>query len=756
MLSVKPDLVRESMKSTEILYPVPLTVSEGLGKPEPLKPEVLLAHQRYQIKRVLGQSTFCTTYEAVDLRKRDLCIIRELSPFLSTREPSNYLSYDSIDVVLVERLKNLYAREFQQLKKISSVSLPVIREVFQENCTVYVVREYLEDVLSVRECLAQGVRLDVGSLQNFLSQLCHLLEQLSKHSIHHENIKPSNILLSPKKKGAYLIDFGQTQSWFADLTQQYEVFYDLEYSAPELRTRNKLRGVVADIYGLSATFYTLFHQASHQFGDCSSYLEHFLDVLNTGREFSYQDRPKTFTHFQKLLFMPQNRQNSSAFEVLDKKLLELRELRFQKRECPVCHEIIEKAFPLRLLQCPVCREGKIGLRPLSHKLCAVCKTGVLCTKHNDTPLRFCPTCKTGHLQRHRRLFKSKLTTYLCKDCHTEFLEGEEGVTEALTGRTATWNEWRKISGRACEIKECDTCNAQYDVQSDGRWFLYFAPEKAFLGLSYSPWEWEKIAAGLDVYAGNARCDICNADFFVDKKRHTLTLLGHEADPYGFGHKHAFQLLDLEAVRWLGRGKQSFHVGYACPSCSTEFDQNEIYLKLIFTESVILAPYVGESYTLENWHRLAHNLPLVGFESSLEDQLEHEIYEAYTQGRALDYLNNKVLWKGQAAYCGCTDQEASAYHACQIWVTRKEVIYGSALHKTRLTMESILDVELDGNNLRLVLSGGKPDIVFVKIEPIKFSLKLLSGKHTIHLDVRHLYHLLKHLIQPSSCCLSGSS
>ena len=406
-----------------------------LKRPHPL-PSGTLLFTRYRLTECLGQSPFGITYKADDLERKDFCIIKELAPILTKRKYDGALEFPEMTPDLSYRLKQHFLQEAKQLQSLNIQGIVPIRSFFEENNTAYYVRDHLTNTVSLEYFIENEVDPDEKQLQQWLEPLSNLLLKLHTEKIFHFNIKPSNILccFNPDSKDKmFLIDFGVSQSWFANLTDTGHLLYNPAYAPPELINSTPFLGPTTDIYGLCASFYALIknhydlrgkyldNELDNPLDNVQAkkveYSSSFVEALQSGLAEEYHQRPDHIRSFIEIFNSQFDLENEEKkLEYLDQKLLKLHRFKFQKRECPSCHGVLEKIRPLKPNICPVCHEGKIQLRKLNFRLCSNCKIGVLHLINNIAPLRYCPLCQTGHLCPKRGSFSFKKKSYACNQC----------------------------------------------------------------------------------------------------------------------------------------------------------------------------------------------------------------------------------------------------------------------------------------------------------------------------------------------------
>ncbi len=712
--------------------------------PKPLPVGTVLG-DRFEIESVLGQGGFGIAYGARDLVRKDTAAIKELAPIGSVRQ--GLILNLAGDGSQAHRVRQSFLEEARHLSRLTCPGILPIRAVFTENGTAYYATEFLEEAISLEKvCMREG-RMEPDGAMDILFQLLETLEAVHAKGIIHRDIKPNNILLSPGGQ-AYLIDFGSAREWQADVAITHTVLYTPGYAPIEQLSERGRRGPATDIYALCATMYRLLTGTTplpspdrvdgREMPPLSS-LRADLEpsvaaALERGLHIRYHDRPQSITHLRELLSKGEEEAEApGSLASYDAQLVRLKTFNFERRQCPACRGILDQPKPLRRWGCPVCRDGTIRMRHIESRLCPSCQAGTLHRIDNTKPLAFCPACKNGHLAQRKKGLLHRQVHLDCLQCKSVFLldEGQvvvESSPNLDTGTTHSPETWRSESGRADVVWNCDGCDAQYDVLEDGRWEQINPPAKRYRQL-YSD-EWARVAAGLAPGTGNAACDLCNADYFVDGER--LTLLSVETDDFGFADEHLGRLLTLEDVRWLGINKESPSPGFVCGECGTELDHDGDYLRLVRTKHRRLLRHVGEPRKLIDWHRVALGLPEVHEEEDFRTDVLSAIVGAYELGEIGFETDLQVIWKGPAVREGAKGTLSA---------TKEEIVFGTLLKKFRAPTDALISAIGKGDTLDLRFSGELAPTSF-QITPVELTVQFSKSAHTVTLDASNLARRLQ--------------
>lgn len=708
--------------------------------PEPLGNGTLV-HERFEITGLLGRGGFGITYLCRDLERGDACALKELAPEGSRRELEGRLTFDALGAAQAQRLRQQFASEGELLARLRIRGVIPGRGSFRDLGTVYVATDFLTDSLSLDKVLARDGRLDPSATLDIVMQLLETLEDLHARGILHRDLKPSNVLLTPRGD-AVLIDFGSARAWHADLSLSsqpaHTVIVTPGYAPLEQMSERARRGPGTDLYGLCAMAYAMLTGSppppapERAAGVPLTPIREIrpdveapvASALEAGLSLRLEDRPATIEAFRDLLAIKDEPSGGSKLESIERRLIALQSLNVGRRECPVCHGVLEEPKPLKAWQCPVCREGRIRERKLSGNACPNCRTGVLHRRANADPPCICPACGVGLLKSAGGLLGLGRRSWRCSACQVEFeaRDGGWGRQDRPDEPARTWDEWRLAARRSDTVYLCDACPAQYDELPDGR-RRQVVPEPTRYRV-LDPLEWSLVAEGLEPGDGNAECDACQADFFLDGDQ--VTILRANLDPYAIATEEKGRPHGVDAWRWIGVGKPSGSPGLVCASCHTEFDQDEGALRLVATRNRTLAARLEEAASLETWHRWAQDLPEAGHDDELIAELADAVREAYVAGElAFDTDRAQILWQSPA--------RRGETKGSLTW-QEDELVFSYLLRKQRWPISSIEEVATDGTRLLLTLAE---DDVELAPEPVVLELEIGRQRYPVRLGVEEL-------------------
>lgn len=691
---------------------------------------------RFRIISVLGHGGFGIAYVADDLARQDKVVVKELAPEGSKRRADGFLDLQS-GGLSPQLLRNRFADEANRVTKLRVKGVLPVRATVAENGTVYYATEYVAEAETLEQILVREGRFGIDHAVNVLVALLHILDGIHRQGVLHRDIKPSNVLQTPDGT-VYLIDFGAAREFLADAHSTQTVMYTPGFAPPEQLSERARRGPATDLYALAATIYTLLagkppaDAAERMAGEKLVPIEEFridlgpeiASTIDRALALAYAERPVSAAEMLDHIDSVSEENSVSDLEALDALLHRSQTFTFQRRACPACQGVLSDPKPLRRLQCPVCQRGSIRRRAILGNVCPNCRNGSLREVSNVPLLNLCPECGMEPLTQRRKGLLKGIAGANCPRCNLVLNQENDQWTETKSCESRTAMEWLEHLRRSEHAMVCRECGGQYDVLSDGRW-QQIEPKPSTYSVLY-PDEWARVAVGLDPGVGNAECDNCAADYFLEDDK--LTLLDAQEDPFGFAQSYLGRISKIEAVRWLAVGKESPGPGLVCESCHTEFDRDGNYLRLVRSPNRQMARLSGAPKTMEDWHRIAAELPTVDQEAGVEEAVTQALRKAYRHGQYGFDAAGKIAWRSDAVLNETTRGT--------LIISDLEVSFGGRFRKSKIPIDAIAQVSGKGSDLYLQLTGEREADHYV-IEPVELTAQLKSGAKSISLDASDL-------------------
>ena len=158
------------------------------------------------------------------------------------------------------------ARFLNEAKSAARLNHENIAQVYlygNVNGVPYIAFEYVEGV-NLRDYVRDRGALELDEAVDYVLQTAAALSHAAAHGVTHRDVKPSNIIVTPKKR-VKLIDMGLARllkpKFDEDLTESGVTLGTFDYISPEQARDPRLADVRSDVYSLGCTFYYMLASA---------------------------------------------------------------------------------------------------------------------------------------------------------------------------------------------------------------------------------------------------------------------------------------------------------------------------------------------------------------------------------------------------------------------------------------------------------------------------------------------------------------
>jgi eukaryotic-like serine/threonine-protein kinase len=198
---------------------------------------------KYQIVRQLGAGGMGTVYLAVDTQLKRTIALKVLPKERTENE------------TLVRRFES----EAQAAAQLKHENIVTVYDAGRIDGHLYIALEFVEGT-DIHELVARRGPLPLKRSLNFIKQIAHALDHLSKRGFVHRDIKPSNILVT-REGTAKLTDMGLAravdESLNSSITREGTTVGTVDYMAPEQARNSQAADIRSDIYSLGCTWYQM-------------------------------------------------------------------------------------------------------------------------------------------------------------------------------------------------------------------------------------------------------------------------------------------------------------------------------------------------------------------------------------------------------------------------------------------------------------------------------------------------------------------
>ncbi len=213
---------------------------------------------RYLVGKVLGAGGFGITYIGYDLKLDSKVAIKEYYPSGAANRSSSLTVFPTTEVKgnPFEIGKDRFLKEAKTLSEfVGDGNIVTLRDYFEENCTAYIVMEYLEGDDLSHYAKAHG-KFELDEALDLLEPAMLALDKVHKKGLIHRDISPSNIMVMSDGR-VKVLDFGSARLQNASGELSLSIMLKPGYAPAEQYSTHGEQGSWTDVYAMSATVYCL-------------------------------------------------------------------------------------------------------------------------------------------------------------------------------------------------------------------------------------------------------------------------------------------------------------------------------------------------------------------------------------------------------------------------------------------------------------------------------------------------------------------
>ncbi len=209
----------------------------------------------YRVVRVLGAGGFGVTYLCEHGGLGVTVAVKEYLPNdIAVRTRNVVVPKSPADREGYQWGLSRFLDEARTLARFEHRNVVRVRDVFEANCTAYIVMDY-EDGEPLDRVLEHKGTLSEAQLKRVLLPIVDGLRQVHAAGFLHRDVKPANIFIRRSDQSPVLLDFGAARQVLRRLSRSVTAIASPGYSPPEQYESNGEQGRWTDIYALSALCY---------------------------------------------------------------------------------------------------------------------------------------------------------------------------------------------------------------------------------------------------------------------------------------------------------------------------------------------------------------------------------------------------------------------------------------------------------------------------------------------------------------------
>ncbi len=199
----------------------------------------MVLNERYEIEKVIGEGGMAVVYKGIDHKLHRDVAIKVLRPELSA------------DEVVISKFR----KEGLNAASLSHNNIVGVYDLGRQNGSDYIVMEYI-DGITLKEYIERRKKLSNDEIFKISVKIADALKAAHASNIIHRDIKPQNIMVTPKG-GVKVTDFGIAKATTTStMTAQGEAMGSVHYFSPE-QARGQRVDTRSDLYSLGITMFEM-------------------------------------------------------------------------------------------------------------------------------------------------------------------------------------------------------------------------------------------------------------------------------------------------------------------------------------------------------------------------------------------------------------------------------------------------------------------------------------------------------------------